>query len=53
MLPTEGHNAKFLGRAGKELNAEQGRKAAYAAALIVLAVARQHRGSLDKISPGW
>lgn len=50
MLPTVGHEAKFLGRAGKELNAEQGRSAAYAAALNVLAVARQHLGSLDKIS---
>ena len=50
MLPTVGHEAKFLGRAGKELNAEQGRNAAYAAALNVLAVARQHLGSLDKIS---
>ena len=49
MLPTVGHEAKFLGRAGKELNAEQGRRAAYAAALNVLAVARQHLGSLDRI----
>jgi enamine deaminase RidA (YjgF/YER057c/UK114 family) len=32
------------------LNAEQGRRAAYAAALNVLAVARQHLGSLDRIS---
>jgi enamine deaminase RidA (YjgF/YER057c/UK114 family) len=50
MLPTVGHEPKFLGRIGKELNAEQGRRAAYAAALNVLAVARQHLGSLDKIS---
>ena len=50
MLPTVGHEPKFLGRAGKELNAEQGRMAAYAAALNVLAVARQHLGSLDRIS---
>ena len=50
MLPTVGHEPKFLGRVGKELNAEQGRSAAYAAALNVLAVARQHLGSLDKIS---
>src|SRR5690348_14537628 len=50
MLPTVGHEAKFLGRAGKELNADQGRSAAYAAALNVLSVARQHLGSLDKIS---
>ncbi len=50
MLPTVGHEAKFLGRAGRELNAEQGCRAAYAAALNVLAVARQHLGSLDRIS---
>jgi enamine deaminase RidA (YjgF/YER057c/UK114 family) len=50
MLPTVGHEARFLGRAGRELNAEQGRSASYAAALNVLAVARQHLGSLDKIS---
>jgi len=50
MLPTVGHEAKFLGRAGKELTVEQCRRAAYAAALNVLAVARQHLGSLDRIS---
>ncbi len=50
MLPTVGHEPKFVGRVGKELNAEQGRGAAHAAALNVLAVARQHLGSLDRIS---
>ena len=50
MLPTVGHEAKFLGRAGKELNAEQVRSAAHLAALNVLAVARRHLGSLDSIS---
>jgi enamine deaminase RidA (YjgF/YER057c/UK114 family) len=50
MLPTVGHEPKFLGRAGKELDAEQGRRAAYTAALNVLAVARQHLGSLDKVT---
>jgi enamine deaminase RidA (YjgF/YER057c/UK114 family) len=50
MLPTVGHEPKFLGRAGQELNAEQGRSAAYAAALNVLSVARQHLGSLDRVS---
>jgi len=50
MLPTVGHEPRFLGRVGKELNTEQGRSAAYAAALNVLAVARQHLGSLDRIS---
>jgi enamine deaminase RidA (YjgF/YER057c/UK114 family) len=50
MLPTVGHQPKFLGRVGTELNADQGAKAAYAAALNVLAVAKQHLGSLDKVS---
>ena len=50
MLPTVGHEPKFLGRLGKELTVEDGRRAAYIAALNVLAVARQHLGSLDKIT---
>jgi enamine deaminase RidA (YjgF/YER057c/UK114 family) len=50
MLPTEGHAAKFVGRIGAELDVEAGRKAAYLAALNVLAVARQHLGSLDKVT---
>src|SRR6185369_16776570 len=50
MLPTEGHGAKFVGRVGAELDVEAGRKAAHLAALNVLAVARQHLGSLDKVT---
>jgi len=50
MLPTEGRVAKFIGRVGAELDVEAGRKAAYLAALNVLAVAREHLGSLDKVS---
>ena len=50
MLPSVGHEPKFLGRVGRELNTEQGRSAAYATALNVLAVARQHLGSLDRVS---
>jgi hypothetical protein len=50
MLPTVGHEPKFLGRVGRELNVEQGCSAAYAATLNVLAVARQNLGSLDRIS---
>jgi len=50
MLPTEGRAAKFIGRVGAELDVEAGRKAAYLAALNVLAVARQHLGSLDKVT---
>ena len=50
MLPTEGHGAKFVGRVGAELDVEAGRKAARLAALNVLAVARQHLGSLDRVT---
>src|SRR6202042_1522361 len=50
MLPTEGRGAKFVGRVGAELDVEAGRKAARLAALNALAVARQHLGSLDKVS---
>jgi enamine deaminase RidA (YjgF/YER057c/UK114 family) len=50
MLPTEGHGAKFIGRVGVELDAEAGREAALLAALNVLAVARQHLGSRDKVT---
>jgi enamine deaminase RidA (YjgF/YER057c/UK114 family) len=50
MLPTEGRVAKFIGRVGGELDVETGRKAAHLAALNVLAVARQHLGSLDKVT---
>jgi len=49
MLPTEGRAAKFIGRIGAELDVEAGRQAAHLAALNVLAVARQHLGSLDSV----
>jgi enamine deaminase RidA (YjgF/YER057c/UK114 family) len=50
MLPTEGPGAKFVGRVGAELDVEAGRKAARLAALNVLAVARKHLGSLDRVT---
>src|SRR5712675_3208630 len=50
MLPTEGRGAKFIGRVGAELDVETGRQAARLAALNVLAVARQHLGSLDRVT---
>ena len=50
MLPTEGRAAKFVGRIGAGLDVEAGRKAARLAALNVLAVARKHLGSLDKVT---
>ena len=50
ILPTEGRAAKFVGRVGAELDVAAGRKAAHLAALNVLAVAREHLGSLDKVT---
>lgn len=50
MLPTEGHTAKFVGRAGAEFDVATGREAARLAALNGLAVARQYLGSLDRIT---
>jgi enamine deaminase RidA (YjgF/YER057c/UK114 family) len=49
MLPTEGREAKFIGRVGAEVDADTARAAARVAALNALAVARQHLGSLDRI----
>ena len=50
MLPTEGRVAKFIGRVGAELDVDAGRQAAHLAALNVLAVAKKHLGSLDKVT---
>jgi len=50
MLPTVGREARFIGRIDAELDAQTGRQAAYLAALNALAVARQHLGSLDKVT---
>jgi enamine deaminase RidA (YjgF/YER057c/UK114 family) len=50
MLPTDGRGARFIGRVGVELDVEAGYKAARLAALNALAVARQHLGSLDKVT---
>jgi len=50
MLPVVGHKPKYVGRLGKELNVETGRDAAYTAALGVLAAAKKHLGSLDRVT---
>jgi enamine deaminase RidA (YjgF/YER057c/UK114 family) len=50
MMPIEGRAAKFIGRVGAELDVEAGRQAAHLAALNGLAVARQHLGSLDRVT---
>jgi enamine deaminase RidA (YjgF/YER057c/UK114 family) len=50
MLPVVDHKPKYLGRLGNELDAEAGRDAAFTAALSALAAARQHLGSLDRVT---
>ena len=50
ILPVIGHEPKFVGRLGREYNVEQGREAARLATLNVLSVARDHLGSLDKVT---
>lgn len=48
-LPTEGHTAKFIGSFGADVDIETARSAAQLATLNVLAVARKHLESLDKV----
>ena len=50
MLPVIDHKPKYIGRLGKELDAEAGRDATYIAGLGVLAAAKQHLGSLDRVT---
>src|ERR1700722_7468634 len=50
MLPVVDHKPKYVGRLGKELDTEAGRDAAYTAALGVLAVAKEHLGSLARVT---
>jgi enamine deaminase RidA (YjgF/YER057c/UK114 family) len=50
MLPTDGRAAVFVGRVGAELDVETAAGAARLAALNALAVAREHLGSLDKVT---
>ena len=50
MLPTLDRGAAFIGRVGAELDVDTAQKAARLAALNVLAVARQHLGSLDRVT---
>jgi enamine deaminase RidA (YjgF/YER057c/UK114 family) len=50
VLPVIGHNPNFVGRLGREYNVEQGHEAARLATLNVLSAARNHLGSLDKVT---
>ena len=49
-LPVEGGVPTFLGRIGAELSVEHGRRASRMAALIALAIAKEHLGSLDRVT---
>lgn len=49
-LPLEGGAAKFQGRIGSDISIEEARSAARLAALNALALARQHLGSLDRVT---
>lgn len=49
-LPVEGGAPRFQGRIGAELSVEEGRRATRLAALNALAVAREHLGSLDRVT---
>jgi enamine deaminase RidA (YjgF/YER057c/UK114 family) len=50
MMPTEGRMPKFIGRVGTELDTHEAFQAARLAAINALAVAREHLGSLDKVT---
>jgi enamine deaminase RidA (YjgF/YER057c/UK114 family) len=50
MLPVVDHKPKYLGRIGKEIDADTGRDAARTAALSALAAIKAHLGSLDKVA---
>lgn len=49
-LPLEGGTPKFLGRIGAELSIQDGRHAAHLATLNALAAAREHLGTLDRVT---
>jgi enamine deaminase RidA (YjgF/YER057c/UK114 family) len=50
MLPVVDHKPKYLGRLGKEVDAESGWDAVRTAALGALAAAKEHLGSLDRVT---
>ena len=50
VLPVLGGKPRFTGRLGRELDVEQGREAARLATLNVVSAAKNHLGSLDKVT---
>jgi enamine deaminase RidA (YjgF/YER057c/UK114 family) len=49
-LPLQGGAPMFVGRIGGELSIEDGRRATHLAALNALAAAKEHLGSLDRVT---
>jgi enamine deaminase RidA (YjgF/YER057c/UK114 family) len=49
-LPLESGIPKFMGRIGGELSVEDGQRATHLATLNALAAAREHLGSLDRVT---
>jgi enamine deaminase RidA (YjgF/YER057c/UK114 family) len=49
-LPIEDGKPRYLGHLGNELSVEEGRAAARLAALNALALAKEHLGSLDRVT---
>ena len=49
-LPSEGHTPRYLGAVGGEVGIEDAKRAAQLAALNAIVIARQHLGSLDKVT---
>jgi len=49
MLPVVDHKPKYVGRLGAELDGEAGRDAVVTAGLGLLAEAKKHLGSLDRV----
>jgi len=50
ILPVEGGALQFKGRLGSDLTVEDGRRATRLATLNALAAAREHLGSLDRVT---
>jgi enamine deaminase RidA (YjgF/YER057c/UK114 family) len=50
MLPVKDGNPQYVGRLGKELDAEAGRDALRTATLNALSAAKEHLGSLDRVT---
>ncbi len=50
MLPVKDGKAQYVGRLGKELDVEAGRDALRTATLNALSAAKEHLGSLDRVT---